>query len=108
LYAIDMLGKNDRHIATLPAQINTDGVGLAHYRPGHNRYDLQYSIVSKMPDYFQTYWVSFGQRPQDVSYLLDQDYRRIDLKYGANLAIPLFLKRQSQHLRWDKLLAPSH
>ncbi|CAN0416138.1 unnamed protein product, partial [Phaeothamnion confervicola] len=55
LYAVDMLGKNDKYIATLPPLLNVDGVGLNHYRPGHNRYDLNYSIAAKMPDYFQTY-----------------------------------------------------
>jgi hypothetical protein len=108
LYAIDMLGKSDKYIARLPPRINIDGVGLNHYRPGHNRYDLDYSIVSRMPDYFQTYWVGFGHKPQDVGYLLDQDYRRIDLRYRANLAIPLFLKRQSPRIRWDQLAPSSH
>ena len=108
LYAIDMLGKNDKYIATLPPMINKDGAGLWHYRPGHNRFDLNYSIASKMPDYFQTYWVSFGNPPQDVGYLLEKAYRRVDLKYRDKLAIPLFLKRNSPRIRWDDFAQALH
>ncbi len=107
LYAIAMLGQNDKYIAMPPPLINREGAGPNHSRPGHNRYDLPHSLVSAMPDYFQTYWVSFGHRPQDVRFLLDKDYWRIDLRYRANLAIPLFLKQRSPRIRWDRLPPPS-
>jgi hypothetical protein len=42
-YGIDLLGKSDRHIAHLPAAPNAN-------RPGHNKFDYDYSIGVLRPD----------------------------------------------------------
>jgi len=43
-YAIDLLGKSDRHIARLPVVSN----GM---KPGHNKFDFQYSLGVLHPDF---------------------------------------------------------
>jgi hypothetical protein len=45
LRGVDVLGKSDRHIARLPPR----GVGTT-ITPGHNKYDLHYSIETLRPD----------------------------------------------------------
>ncbi|HWO09141.1 MAG TPA: hypothetical protein VNN80_06665 [Polyangiaceae bacterium] len=45
LRGVDVLGKSDRHIARLPPR----GVGKT-ITPGHNKYDLHYSIETLRPD----------------------------------------------------------
>jgi arabinofuranosyltransferase len=54
--AIDFLGKTDRHIA----RVKPDTTGLLGWSgmisvPGHNKYDLAYSIGELNPDYIQTW-----------------------------------------------------
>jgi arabinofuranosyltransferase len=55
--AIDFLGKNDRHIASL----SPGGSGRSPWSetqatlPGHNKYDLSYSIGVLKPDFIQSY-----------------------------------------------------
>jgi hypothetical protein len=41
--SVDMLGKNDEHVARLPAN---DG----SRKPGHNKFDFDYSLSEQMPD----------------------------------------------------------
>jgi hypothetical protein len=43
-YAIDLLGKSDRHIAHLP--VTSDGT-----KPGHNKFDFDYSLGTLRPDF---------------------------------------------------------
>jgi hypothetical protein len=43
-YAIDLLGKSDRHIAHLP--VTSDGM-----KPGHNKFDFDYSLGKLKPDF---------------------------------------------------------
>lgn len=42
-FAIDVLGKSDRHIARQPA---------THFRPGHSKYDWDYVLNQRKPDVF--------------------------------------------------------
>jgi hypothetical protein len=43
-HAIDLLGKSDRHVAHLPVQ--SDGT-----KPGHNKFDFDYSLGTLKPDF---------------------------------------------------------
>ncbi len=55
--AIDFLGKNDRHIASLTPSVLGHGrwSETQVFLPGHNKYDLDYSIGVLKPDYIQIY-----------------------------------------------------
>lgn len=53
-YAIDFLGKSDPYIASLKPDVSgAVGWGGMNSVPGHNKYDLDYSIKQKKPTYVQ-------------------------------------------------------
>ncbi|MDT8367254.1 MAG: hypothetical protein RRA15_12335 [bacterium] len=93
LTAYDMLGKNDKYIARLSpdpqvAWANMKGV------PGHNKYDLEYSIKGKQPTYVQDYkW--WKQNMYDyvmANYIIVQEG---DLE--------MYLRKDSDEVRWERL-----
>lgn len=90
--AIDFLGKSDAHIANLPAHLEIA-------MPGHNKYDLQYSIRKLQPTYIQRfYW--WDKRENLRSWAIKHYVR-------ANYATPygditLILKRGDLAVRWEK------
>jgi hypothetical protein len=51
-YAIDFLGKSDRHIASLPDQGGVSWGGMRTV-PGHNKYDLDWTLKNYEPDWIQ-------------------------------------------------------
>jgi hypothetical protein len=96
--AIDFLGKSDRYIAELPPDISgavswngTDSV------PGHNKYDLNYSIKTLEPTYVQG--LRWGT--QDLSQWAETRY--IKVKY---VGVRLFLLKDSPAVLWSKLNVP--
>ena len=96
-YAIDFLGRNDPYIASLPADVT----GLSS-RPGHNKYDLWYSILERKPTYVE----GFQWGSQDLSFVFEDLYVEI----SAPGPDPAFL-RGDPAVRWDiippdKLLYP--
>ncbi|MBI5093366.1 MAG: hypothetical protein HZB26_13120 [Candidatus Hydrogenedentes bacterium] len=92
---IDFLGKCDAHIASLPPDLT----GSISYHgmlsvPGHNKYDLQYSIEQLGPTY-----VAGKQRGTDaMNAFVDQHYVLVDHK-GVNL----LLKKDSPDVLWDNV-----
>jgi hypothetical protein len=96
--AIDFLGKSDRYIAHLPpdvsGQIAWDGM---YSVPGHNKYDLNYSIKILQPTYVQRFvWGS-----QDLSQWAESHY--VEVEYSG---ISVFLLKDSRAVMWDKLNFP--
>lgn len=96
--AIDFLGKSDRYIAGLSPDISgavswngTDSV------PGHNKYDLNYSIKTLEPTYVQG--VRWGT--QDLSEWAETRYIRV--RY---VGVRLFLLKDSPAVLWNKLKVP--
>ena len=92
-YGVDFLGKNDPHIATLPIDLNG---GPAWYGmssvPGHNKYDLEYSIRQRRPTYVE----GFSWGAQDLSDVFRSQYVEVSLP-GPD---PAFL-RGDPAVRWD-------
>lgn len=74
-YGIDFLGKNDPYIASLPADL----AGVAWHGmdsvPGHNKYDLEYSILGRKPTYVE----GFSWGSQDLSHVFRESYVEISL-----------------------------
>lgn len=74
-YGIDFLGKNDPCIASLPADL----AGVAWHGmdsvPGHNKYDLEYSILGRKPTYVE----GFSWGSQDLSHVFRESYVEISL-----------------------------
>jgi len=101
-YAFDFLGKSDRHIASLKPDIS----GAVSWNgqksvPGHNKYDLNYSIMKKRPTYVET--LSWAR--QDVSVKALEIYEPIAVDfldwslYGKN---KILLKKNSPNVKWHK------
>jgi hypothetical protein len=94
-YAIDPLGRTDRVIARLPADIS----GAAGWNgmtsvPGHNKYDLTYSIVQLRPTYVQ--YFQWGR--QDLTEWAGENYVRA--KYED---VELNLLRDSPDVLWERV-----
>jgi hypothetical protein len=53
---VDVLGFNDRHVARAPSRLPGDEDHPRLYRPGHDRWDFDYLLVSVRPDAFFQVW----------------------------------------------------
>jgi hypothetical protein len=96
--AIDFLGKSDKYISHLPA----DTSGLVAWSgmksvPGHNKYDLDYSIKALMPTYVQH--LAWGK--QDLREWGRTTYSVIEYK-----GLTLFLAKNSADVYWERLGVP--
>ena len=96
--AIDFLGKSDRHIAQLPPDVSGsvawNGMNSV---PGHNKYDLNYSIKSLEPTYVQRFiWGA-----QDLSQWAEAKY--VNIEYDS---VSLFLLKDSPAVLWNKIIVP--
>jgi hypothetical protein len=92
-FAIDFLGKSDKYIARLPPDLT----GTAHYYkmlslPGHNKYDLNYSIKTLRPTYVQI--AGWGNQ------ILDDwvEARYVTVNYKG---VKLYLRKDSEDVLWD-------
>ncbi|HMF92795.1 MAG TPA: hypothetical protein VKE96_00810 [Vicinamibacterales bacterium] len=92
--SIDLLGKNDRHVAHEMSRVRP---GLRHFRefrPGHTKFDYRYSIEQQMPDVVLQLWT-------------DRDEVRPYLRrhYGAKLlgTACVYVRNQSPHVLQDRL-----
>ncbi len=94
--AIDFLGKSDRYIAKLPpdlsGKISWNGMKSV---PGHNKYDLKYSIKDLEPTYVQ----GFKWGVQDLSEFAEKRYANIE--YAG---VSLFLLKESPTVLWNKVI----
>ena len=92
-YGIDFLGKNDPYIAGLPADISgAFRWGGMYSVPGHNKYDLEYSILARRPTYVE--W--FGWGSQDLTPIVKDLYVEVSVP-GPD---PAFLLGDPA-VRWD-------
>jgi arabinofuranosyltransferase len=89
LRGIDALGKSDPHVARLPGR----GYGQT-VTPGHNKFDLRYSILKLRPDaiYDALAWVRYDS--PDIYEFVQSNY----VQQGS-----FRLLRGSPHVRWDRL-----
>jgi hypothetical protein len=86
LRAIDFLGKSDSHIANLPPR---GGFG-----PGHDKYDLDYSIKALKPTYVQAWaWAE-----QSVWSWVDTHY-----VWGRYESVFLLLRKDAPEVLWDRI-----
>lgn len=97
-YAIDYLGKSDPHIARLAADVSGDsGWGGMISVPGHNKYDLEYSIVQRRPTYSQAFaWGHATVRPFFV-----KNYVRVEY-HGVAGTKTVFLLKDSPLVCWER------
>ncbi len=93
--AIDFLGKSDKYIANLPPDLSGQSAGFGmQSMPGHNKYDLTYSIQTLLPTYVE----EFDRGDQILSKWAQEYYVRV--KYND---AKLYLLKNSPHVHWDKV-----
>ncbi len=94
---VDFLGKSDARIAHLQADItgSVSWAGMISV-PGHNKYDLEYSIVELQPTYIQAY--SWGY--ETVKPWVEQHYVRLDYQ-GVEGSKTVWLLKDSPLVCWD-------
>ena len=95
-YAIDFLGKSDKHIAELSSDPSVSWNGMNGV-PGHNKYDLNYSIKLLTPTYVQ----GFRWGKQNLSLWAESAYVKVDYK-----GVSLFLLQNSPDVLWSKIDSP--
>ncbi len=95
---IDFLGKSDAHIAALNADVSgaVSWSGMISV-PGHNKYDLEYSIVDLQPTYIQ----AFAWGDQTVKPWVTANYVRVEY-HGIQGTKTLFLHRNSPDVCWEQ------
>lgn len=88
--AIDFLGKSDKHIASLPAHLDFT-------LPGHNKFDLAYSIRKLQPTYIQNFeWGKENIKPWVV-----KNYIRVNYSTGRG-DITVILRRDDPNVNWER------
>lgn len=86
----DFLGKSDSYIASLPPDIST--YSDQYLPPGHNKYDLTYSIQYLLP----TYAEGFVWGSQDLTAWRDIHYVKTTNKY-----VEIYLLKDSPDVNWN-------
>jgi len=93
--AIDFLGKSDKYIASLSpdlsGSVGWNGIGSV---PGHNKYDLNYSIKMLKPTYVEG--VKWGL--QDLTEWAKSNYVPVHYK-----GVDLLLLKDSPDVLWEKV-----
>ena len=94
-YSIDFLGKMDKYVASLPPDLSGNISWAGMYSvPGHNKYNLDYSIKKLLPTYIQyPNW-----RGDDITDWANKNY--VLVKYKG---ISLWLRKDSTDVNWEIL-----
>lgn len=97
--SIDLLGKCDRYIAHEPMRRSLSGLHrFIEFRPGHMKYDTDYSIGRLAPDVIvQLLWNYAGEVDRARPYL-QKYYREVQLQNK-----PLYFREHSVNVLWEKL-----
>ena len=102
LNAVDFLGKSDPYIASLPPDISgTFAWGGLTSAPGHNKYDLKYSILEKHP----TYIAGLMWGKQDITQEGLTHYVRIPVDFftWSDDRQSVLLLKDSNDVEWDEV-----
>jgi hypothetical protein len=97
-YCIDLLGKSDRTIARGEMK-NLAGKDagrldeLMAFKPGHTKWDYDYSIGRLKPDVVANTW-----RDMETLPYLDRDYEHVTID-----GYPLYLRKGSDRILWDRI-----
>jgi len=93
-YAIDLLGKGDPIIARLKAR-NTDAISnMELFRPGHMKWDYDYSIGKLRPDAIVQMWA----KEEALPYLMTE-YKTGKSDHGFTF----YLLADSPNIQWEEI-----
>jgi hypothetical protein len=96
LSAIDLLGKNDARIAHSQAHGAGNIFDLENFRPGHMKWDYDYSLGQLQPDVVVQLW---GDTETAEAYL-ERDY----VVGGAAGDMAFSLRKESPDILWDRVV----
>jgi hypothetical protein len=94
-YTIDLLGKSDKVVARTPPHLG--GLLDPNYRPGHDKWDLAYSIGTYQPDVIAQAWEGPGYM-DDLLPVIKGKYLRVKVEN-----YPMWVKVDSPNVLWDKV-----
>jgi len=92
--AIDLLGKNDAYIAHLPSRTSSS---LEEIRPGHMKWDYDYSIGQLKPDMIVQLW---GDKEIAYDYI-DKYYTVVEIN-----GMLFSARSDSPHILWERVDTP--
>jgi hypothetical protein len=95
---IDLLGKNDAHVAREISKVPAGRSRFVAFRPGHTKFDYHYSIEQQAPDVVVQLW----HNPELVRPYLEQFYMRVPLGPGC-----VYVRNDSPHVLRDRLPSSS-
>jgi hypothetical protein len=96
---IDLLGKSDRRVAHEPMKRSSTGLAsYVEFRPGHMKYDYDYSVEQLKPDVITSLW----KHQEEIMLYLDKYYRAVELAGRC-----LYFRDDSPDVSWEKL-PPEH
>ena len=95
LEAVDFLGKNDPVIAREPTHGASGIRSISDFRPGHMKWNYDYSIGELKPDIIVQLW---GDTEEAEAYIA-----RYYVIGGAENDIPFTLRLNSQNILWDRV-----
>ncbi|HEY9076406.1 MAG TPA: hypothetical protein VIO61_07670 [Anaerolineaceae bacterium] len=98
-FSYDMLGKSDRVVGKGPMHL-PEGISLLNWRPGHNKWNYDYSILTLKPDMITELW---WQVPWQTVPAYLKDYTRIEVEEMKQF-VPdgvLFVRTGSPNIRWE-------
>lgn len=95
LRALDALGKMDTHIAKLEPDLNIAWSGMRGV-PGHDKYELDYSIGKLRPDYLEQ-WSWFGNDAQTE--LVRTQYQAVEYR-----GFLFCVRTASEFIDWEKVV----
>jgi hypothetical protein len=91
---IDLLGKNDRVVARMPARRSASFFSFRDFLPGHNKYNYKYSIGQLEPDIVAAIRGSFDDLEPEIR----ARYRKAKVAGSVILVL-----RGSPHVHWESL-----
>lgn len=94
-YTIDLLGKSDKVIAR--GKPHLSGLFDFDYRPGHDKWDVVYSIDTYQPDLIAQSWEGPGYM-QEMRTAIKGKYLRIKVNNYA-----MWVREGSAYIHWDKV-----
>jgi hypothetical protein len=94
---IDMLGKSDKIIARSQPHANDGVLNNVEdlFRPGHNKWDYQHSIVDLQPDIVAQVW---GSSVEMDPFLIEGGYEYFEVD-----GFPIYIRIDSPFILWDEL-----
>jgi hypothetical protein len=94
LHTVDLLGKNDAVIAHVESRVASGFSLLVDFRPGHSKWNYDYSIGQLQPDVIVQLW---GDKDEARAYV-EQDYTIVEVD-----GLTFSARTDSSNILWDQV-----